>query len=156
MNGDASDSVLNSHICFNALATLQHLKNVENCKYNPIPFVSFYCFFTKWTADGQPFFCLSEKMVTVNGRVSFTDGEKENHRFSFGNHLCERYIKCRFDTERLRLGFSSPLFSTSSSSPYVHAHTVAPGTPTPKRIYAFHSIRAHGLAHPFHKSERRG
>lgn len=33
MNVDARDSVFNSHICFNALATLQHIKNVENCKY---------------------------------------------------------------------------------------------------------------------------
>lgn len=32
MNVDAGDSALNSHICFNALATLQHIKNVENCK----------------------------------------------------------------------------------------------------------------------------
>lgn len=33
MNTDTGDSVLNSHICFNALATLQNLKNVENCEY---------------------------------------------------------------------------------------------------------------------------
>lgn len=32
MNSDGRDSALNSHICFNALATLQHIKNVENCK----------------------------------------------------------------------------------------------------------------------------
>lgn len=31
MNLDANESVLNSHICFNALATLQNIKNVENC-----------------------------------------------------------------------------------------------------------------------------
>lgn len=31
MNVDGSESVLNSHICFNALATLQNIKNVENC-----------------------------------------------------------------------------------------------------------------------------
>ncbi|XP_031635665.1 uncharacterized protein LOC116348727 [Contarinia nasturtii] len=30
MNVDASESVLDSHICFNALATLQNIKNVEN------------------------------------------------------------------------------------------------------------------------------
>lgn len=33
MNADPNNTDLKSHICFNALATLQNIKNVENCKY---------------------------------------------------------------------------------------------------------------------------
>lgn len=33
MNVDPNNTDLNSHICFDALATLQSIKNVDNCKY---------------------------------------------------------------------------------------------------------------------------
>lgn len=65
MNVDARESALNSHICFNALATLQNIKNVENCEY-------FVCFFwsfchTYWsflirTVVVHCFFSLSFKL----------------------------------------------------------------------------------------------